>query len=154
MSDVSQGDGWWQASDQKWYPPQEAPVVPVPAAAVPAATVVAGPDEKFRFDAGAGSYIGTAILAFLLSVLTLGLGTPWAATLWMRWATKHTSIGHRQLRFNGSGMGLFGRWLLWLLLTIITFGIYSFWVVPRFVRWAVTNVSFADAGVVAELAPE
>jgi len=51
-------------------------------------------------------------------------------------------------------MGLFGRWLLWLLLTIITFGIYSFWVVPRFVRWAVTNVSFADAGVVAELAPE
>ncbi len=72
----------------------------------------------------------------------------------MRWATKHTSIGHRQLRFNGSGMGLFGRWLLWLLLTIITFGIYSFWVVPRFVRWAVTNVSFADAGVVAELAPE
>jgi hypothetical protein len=22
MSDVSQGQGWWQASDGRWYPPQ------------------------------------------------------------------------------------------------------------------------------------
>jgi hypothetical protein len=25
MSDFSQGDGWWQASDGKWYPPEQAP---------------------------------------------------------------------------------------------------------------------------------
>src|SRR4051812_46007729 len=25
MSDVSQGEGWWQASDGKWYPPEQAP---------------------------------------------------------------------------------------------------------------------------------
>ena len=25
MSDQSQGPGWWQASDGKWYPPQQAP---------------------------------------------------------------------------------------------------------------------------------
>lgn len=25
MSDVSQGPGWWQASDGKWYPPQQQP---------------------------------------------------------------------------------------------------------------------------------
>ncbi len=25
MSDTSQGPGWWQASDAKWYPPQQAP---------------------------------------------------------------------------------------------------------------------------------
>jgi len=24
MSDFSQGDGWWQASDGKWYPPEQA----------------------------------------------------------------------------------------------------------------------------------
>jgi len=24
MSDISQGDGWWQASDGKWYPPESA----------------------------------------------------------------------------------------------------------------------------------
>jgi hypothetical protein len=25
VSDVSQGEGWWQASDGKWYPPEQAP---------------------------------------------------------------------------------------------------------------------------------
>lgn len=25
MSDVSQGPGWWQASDGRWYPPEQAP---------------------------------------------------------------------------------------------------------------------------------
>ena len=25
MSDYSQGPGWWQASDGKWYPPEQAP---------------------------------------------------------------------------------------------------------------------------------
>ena len=25
MSDISQGDGWWQASDGKWYPPEQLP---------------------------------------------------------------------------------------------------------------------------------
>ncbi|HMQ25051.1 MAG TPA: DUF4190 domain-containing protein [Acidimicrobiales bacterium] len=31
MSDYSQGPGWWQASDGKWYPPQEA-AAPAPQA--------------------------------------------------------------------------------------------------------------------------
>lgn len=30
MSDVSQGPGWWQASDGKWYPPKEASEAPAP----------------------------------------------------------------------------------------------------------------------------
>jgi len=34
MSDIAQGPGWWQASDGKWYPPQEqAPQAPPPPAA-------------------------------------------------------------------------------------------------------------------------
>jgi NADH:ubiquinone oxidoreductase subunit 2 (subunit N) len=28
MSDVSQGEGWWQASDGRWYPPQPATGAP------------------------------------------------------------------------------------------------------------------------------
>lgn len=32
MSDTSQGPGWWQASDDKWYPPDQ---VPGPAPAAP-----------------------------------------------------------------------------------------------------------------------
>ena len=34
MSDTSQGPGWWQASDGKWYPPQPPPP-PLPAAGPP-----------------------------------------------------------------------------------------------------------------------
>ncbi len=33
MSDTSQGPGWWQASDGKWYPPEQAPGYQPPAAA-------------------------------------------------------------------------------------------------------------------------
>src|SRR3954466_15149469 len=41
MSDTSQGAGWWQASDGKWYPPDTTPgdgsgAVAAPAAAPPA----------------------------------------------------------------------------------------------------------------------
>jgi hypothetical protein len=32
MSDTSQGPGWWQASDGKWYPPEQAPGGPTPGA--------------------------------------------------------------------------------------------------------------------------
>ena len=32
MSDTSQGPGWWQASDGKWYPPEQAPGYQAPAA--------------------------------------------------------------------------------------------------------------------------
>ena len=28
MSDGPQGEGWWQASDGKWYPPSTAPATP------------------------------------------------------------------------------------------------------------------------------
>ena len=31
MSDTSQGEGWWQASDGKWYPPEQHPDVRQPA---------------------------------------------------------------------------------------------------------------------------
>ena len=36
MSDAPQGEGWWQASDGKWYPPEQAPGTPQPQAAMPA----------------------------------------------------------------------------------------------------------------------
>ena len=55
MSDVSQGPGWWQASDGKWYSPEQRPgAEPPPAAegppaaeAPPAATPVATPAGSY-----------------------------------------------------------------------------------------------------------
>ncbi len=48
MSDVKQGDGWWQASDGKWYPPTSMPEPPKPSADVtpPPFTGVAEPAQQ------------------------------------------------------------------------------------------------------------
>jgi hypothetical protein len=54
MSDFSQGEGWWQASDGKWYPPESAPpgfaasatpgyTAPLPTAPVPTGPPPMGP---------------------------------------------------------------------------------------------------------------
>jgi hypothetical protein len=45
MSDYSQGPGWWQASDGKWYPPEQVPASPTPGgspAGTPSASVDIG----------------------------------------------------------------------------------------------------------------
>lgn len=38
MSDTSQGPGWWQASDGRWYPPTARPGTPTPPVAPPSPT--------------------------------------------------------------------------------------------------------------------
>lgn len=97
---------------------------------------------RFEFDGGAGTFLGTGILAWLITVLTLGLGLPWAICVYYSWRTKHTIIDGYRLRFAGSGGRLFGNWIKWWFFCIITLGIYSFWVVPRLVRWITRNQQF------------
>ncbi len=46
MSDVSQGPGWWLASDGKWYPPSEVPGPAEPVEAEAEAEVEAAPDPS------------------------------------------------------------------------------------------------------------
>lgn len=127
-----------------WGPPQ--PTVPPAAPTAPATPVgsqppaaSAGEHAAFRFDGGAATFWGTALLGLLITVLTLGICYPFAVVLLERWRAKHTYIEGRQLKFTGSAWGLFGRWLLWLLLIIVTLGIYSFWVGPRLTRWRVEH---------------
>jgi len=98
-----------------------------------------GSGTVFRFDGGAATFWGTALLGLAITVLTFGICYPFAIVLLERWRSKHTYIDGRQLKFTGSAWGLFGRWLLWLLLIIVTLGIYSFWVAPRLTRWRVEN---------------
>lgn len=99
--------------------------------------------QNFRFDGGAGTYLGTSILAFLVTIFTLGLAYPYALVLMERWKAKHTFIEGRQLVFKGTGIGLFGHWIKWFFLCVITLGIYLFWVQPRVTRWVVENTDFA-----------
>jgi hypothetical protein len=49
MSDVSQGDGWWQASDLKWYPPEKRPD---PAELPPPPVTPPQPNAKTNYQSG------------------------------------------------------------------------------------------------------
>lgn len=91
--------------------------------------------NRFSFDGGAGTYVGTALLAALITVCTLGICYPFAFVLKERWRAKHSFIDGNRLVFTGSAWGLFGLWIKWWLLCIITLGIYLFWVGPRVQRW-------------------
>lgn len=43
MSEVSEGPGWWQASDGKWYPPEQAPQQAAPTGPPPGSAPGAAP---------------------------------------------------------------------------------------------------------------
>ena len=101
-----------------------------------------GKSNAFAFDGGAATYFGTGILAFLVTVCTIGIALPFAIVLRHRWRAKHTYINGRRLMFVGSGTSLFLNWLKWWFLTVITVGIYSFWVVPRLTKWIVEIPDF------------
>jgi uncharacterized membrane protein YjgN (DUF898 family) len=103
---------------------------------------------RFRFDGGAATYLGTGILALVLTVCTLGICYPFALVLGQRWRAKHTYIDGRRLIFTGSAVGLFGLWIKWFLLCVITLGIYGFWVAPRVQKWKVEHTDFDPAWVV------
>lgn len=71
MSDYSQGPGWWQASDGKWYPPQQAaPAAPTApwGAAPPAGTAYGTPGYQ------APTNNGMAIAALVCGISSLGVG--------------------------------------------------------------------------------
>jgi hypothetical protein len=94
------------------------------------------------FDGGAATFVGTGVLALLITVCTLGICYPFAIVLKQRWRAKHTYINGHRLEFTGSATGLFFSWLKWLGLSIITLGIYLFWVGPRLQRWMVEHTDF------------
>ncbi len=79
MSDVSQGDGWWLASDGKWYAPEvAAPTTPPPS---PITTPTGGPAMLPASVTSASPWIrlGAYLVEGILVVVTLGIG-------WLIWA--------------------------------------------------------------------
>lgn len=91
MSDQSQGPGWWQAADGKWYPP-EAATMPAATPSVPGYPMGAGappPDAKgfikslydFQFDHFVTPKLIRFFYAFFVIVLSLGAALFFLATL-------------------------------------------------------------------------
>jgi uncharacterized membrane protein YjgN (DUF898 family) len=106
-------------------------------------TRIGGVKMKFEFDGGASDYLGTQILAALITLFTLGICYPYALVLVLRWKAKHSYINGQRLKFVGSATGLFGMWIKWFFLAVITCGIYLLWVGPRIQKWQWENTTFA-----------
>lgn len=94
---------------------------------------------KSYFSGGAGGFIGTNILALLLTVVTLGIGKAWADKMVLSWEAKHTHIGGSPLEFYGKGGQLFGKYLLFILLTPLTLGIYAIFFPVNLMKWQIKN---------------
>jgi uncharacterized membrane protein YjgN (DUF898 family) len=103
-----------------------------------------GNRSDFKFTGGASTYFGTALLAALITLFTLGICYPYALVLRERWRAKHSYIDGRQLVFTGTGIGLFALWIKWILLIFITAGIYGLWIGPRIQRWKWEHTDFAQ----------
>jgi len=97
---------------------------------------------RFYFDGGAVSFLGTGIIAALITICTFGMGFPFALVLLERWRARHTYIDGQRLMFSGTALGLFGLLVKSFVLCFITFGIYAFWVVPRVQEWRVEHTDF------------
>ncbi len=98
------------------------------------------PDENAsQFTGGAGGWFGYYVLFVLLSVVTFGIGMPFAMVMLERWKAENTVIGGSPLVFKGSGGSLFGRMILWGLLSVVTFGIFDLFVYVKYLRWEKAN---------------
>ena len=100
---------------------------------------------KSKFTGGLLGDIGISLLCTLITLITLGLGLPWAICIRERWYAKHTIIDGQQLYFDGTAGQLFGNYIKWLLLTIITIGIYSFWLSIKMKQWVVSHTHHVDS---------
>lgn len=103
---------------------------------------------KSFFDGGLLGFIGWGILAFILMVITLGIGTPWAECMLYRYQFKHTAYNGHRLKFRGSGLGLLGNTIKWIFFTIITLGIYGLFVPVKKAKWIISNLHYEDEGFV------
>ncbi len=92
------------------------------------------PVESY-FSGGAGGYLGTYLLAALLTLVTFGIGAAWATKMILQWEAKHTHIGGSPLEFNGTGGQLFVKYLLLGLLTPLTLGIYALFFPVILLKW-------------------
>jgi uncharacterized membrane protein YjgN (DUF898 family) len=95
------------------------------------------------FDGSVLENFGTNFVAGFLTIITLGIGVPWAAVYRQRWLVSHTIIEGKRLTFDGTGAQLFGNYIKWWLLSIITLGIYAIFFIPvRMQQWITKHTVF------------
>lgn len=102
------------------------------------------------FDGSLIELIGWKILSFLITIVTLGIASPWGKCMLYSYQIKHTVYNGKRLKFEGTGGDLFVNKFKWLLLTIITFGIYALFIPIKKTKWVISNIHFEDEKFVKE----
>lgn len=94
------------------------------------------------FDGKLIQLIGWYIIGFILSVVTLGLGAPFAKCFILDWRFKHTKINGKRLAFDGNGLQLWGNYIKWTFFTIITLGIFLLFLPVQWNKWIVKHTHY------------
>lgn len=96
------------------------------------------------FDGWLGQQVLITLLGAVISVLTLGLALPAAATASARWRATHTVLDGRRLTFDGKGAQLFGHYIKWWLLSVVTLGIYAWFIPNRLRAWKAKHTHYEN----------
>lgn len=102
------------------------------------------------FDGSLIELIGWRVLAFLITLVTLGIAAPWGECMLYSYQMKHTVYNGKRLKFEGTGGDLFVNKFKWVLLTIITFGIYAIFIPVKKTKWVISNLHFEDEEFIKE----
>ena len=93
-----------------------------------------------EFNGSGRDYLAVFIVhVFFLSLLTMGIYSPWAWVRLLRLRASHTRINGKPMTFSGTGGQLFVLGLITGLLTIVTLGIYWPWAACRIAAWKAQN---------------
>ncbi len=98
------------------------------------------------FDGTVSEYIGSAVLAGLITMVTCGFGGAWGVNMLNQYEYKGTCICGDRLNYTGTGGSLFGIYLVNSLLTVLTCGIYSAWATCALNRYIISNVHVNNNG--------
>ena len=93
-----------------------------------------------EFNGSGREYLGIFVIhLFLLSIVTLGIYSPWAWVRLFKRRASHTLINGKMVDFTGTGLKFFGICLVNILLMIITLGIYTPWAICSISKWKAQN---------------
>lgn len=95
------------------------------------------------FDGNTAEFFGYTILSELLTSFTLGIGFPWACTMFFKWQMGHYVVSGYRMSFDGNGLQFLGNWIICILLCLVTFGIYTPWAVVRINKWTYSHTKVA-----------
>ncbi len=94
------------------------------------------PKGNCEFNGSGRQYLELFVIhIFLLSMVTLGIYSPWAWVRLFRLRASHTLVNGKPVTFTGTGGKFLVIGLVNGLLTVITFGIYWPWALCRISKW-------------------